>query len=71
VQLAESVIKAVEGLHKKISVQIVMKGNIIDVCIGDKRCIVNRIYEQKGAVLGFFAWHGVVSFSSIKIKPLK
>jgi hypothetical protein len=71
VQLAESSIKAVEGLDKKISVQIVMKGDIIDVCIGDKRCIVNRLYEQKGTVLGFFARHGEVAYTSIKIRPLK
>lgn len=71
VQLAESSIKAVEGLDKKINIQIVMKGDIIDVCIGDKRCIVNRLYEQKGTVLGFFARHGEVAFSSIAIKPLK
>jgi beta-fructofuranosidase len=71
VQLAESSIKAVEGLDKKLQVQIVMKGDIVDVCIGGKRCIVNRLYEQRGAVLGFFARHGVVEYSSIKIMPLK
>jgi beta-fructofuranosidase len=71
VQLAESSIKAVEGLDKKLQVQIVMKGDIIDVCIDGKRCIVNRLYEQKGTVLGFFARHGEVAFGSIKIMPLK
>jgi beta-fructofuranosidase len=71
VVLAESSIKAVEGLDKKFTVQIVMKGDIIDVCIGDKRCIVNRLYEQKGTVLGLFARHGKVAYSSIKIRPLK
>jgi beta-fructofuranosidase len=71
VQLAESSIKAVEGLDKKLQVQVVMKGDIIDVCIDGKRCIVNRLYEQKGTVLGFFARHGEVAFSSIKIMPLK
>ena len=71
VSLAESSIKAVEGLGKKLHIQINMKGDIIDVCIGGKRCIVNRLYEQKGTMLGFFAKHGTVTFSAIKIRPLK
>jgi len=70
VSLAESAIRAVEGLDRKMTVQIVMKGDIIDVCIGGRRCIVNRLYEQKGALLGFFAKHGTVAFSRIRVSPL-
>lgn len=71
VSLAESRITAVEGLDKQITVEIVMKGDIIDVCINNKRCIINRLYEKKGTTLGFFAKHGQVQFSNIKIQPLK
>ncbi|HTJ11300.1 MAG TPA: family 43 glycosylhydrolase [Dinghuibacter sp.] len=70
VSLAETHIDAVEGLHNKIHVQIVMKGDIIDVCIASKRCIVNRLYERKGAVLGFFVKHGTVRFSNIGIAAI-
>ncbi|HVU58636.1 MAG TPA: family 43 glycosylhydrolase [Puia sp.] len=70
VSLAGSSIRAVEGLDRKMTVQIVMKGDIIDVCIGGKRCIVNRLYEQKGALLGFFAKHGTAAFSRIRVSPL-
>lgn len=70
VSLAESHIKAVEGLNKKFHVQILMKGDIIDVCIAGKRCIVNRLYEENGTVLGFFAKHGTVSYSNIRIGGL-
>ncbi|MEX6685856.1 family 43 glycosylhydrolase [Danxiaibacter flavus] len=69
--LAGSTIKAVDGLNKKITVQVIMKGDIIDVCINGKRCIVNRLYEQKGSSLALFAKHGKVTFSSIKIAPLQ
>ncbi|WP_153801053.1 family 43 glycosylhydrolase [Foetidibacter luteolus] len=71
VRLANSSIKAVDGLDKKTKVQVVMKGDIIDVCIGGKRCIVNRLYERKGAALGLFAKHGKVTFSAFKIAPLQ
>jgi beta-fructofuranosidase len=70
VTLAGSPIHAVEGLETKQKVQIVMKGDIIDVCIGGKRCIVNRLYAQKGSLLGFFARHGTVSFTKMKVSAL-
>ena len=71
VGLAGSNITAVEGLDKKIKVQIIMKGDVIDVCIDGKRCIDNRLYEKKGAYAGFFAKHGKMIFSSINITALK
>ncbi|WP_158563268.1 family 43 glycosylhydrolase [Chitinophaga silvatica] len=71
VELAGTGINAVEDLFKKTKVQIVMQGDIIDVCIGSKRCVVNRLIEQKGSVLGLFAKHGKVTFSNLKISPLK
>jgi hypothetical protein len=70
VTLAGSPIHAVEGLETKQMVQIVMKDDIIDVCIGGKRCIVNRLYAQKGSLLGFFARHGTVSFTNMKVSAL-
>ena len=70
VDLAETNIKGVEGLDKKVRVQIILKGDIIDVCVGNRRCIVNRLYDQKGTYFGFYAKHGKVAFSSIRIAPL-
>ncbi|MFT3933117.1 MAG: family 43 glycosylhydrolase [Chitinophagaceae bacterium] len=71
VALANTHITAVEGLDKKIKVQVVVKGDVIDVCINGKRCIDNRLYEKKGNFAGIFAKHGTVTFSAIKIASLK
>jgi beta-fructofuranosidase len=71
VGLAETHISAVNGLSKKVSVRIIMKGDIIDVCIGNRRCIVDRLYEQKGSWFGLYAKHGAVAFSNLTIAPLK
>ncbi|HEY8916182.1 MAG TPA: family 43 glycosylhydrolase [Chitinophaga sp.] len=71
VKLAGTTINAVEDMNRKTSVQVVMKGDIIDVCIGGKRCIVNRLSEQKGTVLGLFAKHGKVTFSNLAVASLK
>jgi hypothetical protein len=70
VGLAETSITAVDGLDKKVRVQIILKGDIIDVCVGNKRCIDDRLYERKDGFLGFYCKHGMVEFSSIRIEPL-
>jgi len=60
----------VEGLDKNIKLTIVMKDDIIDVCIDNRRCIVNRLGEQKGNDLWLYAKHGNVTFKSVVISPL-
>ena len=49
---------------------IVMKGDIIDVCVDNRRCIVNRLPEKKGSQLWFFARNGKLSFENIKVCPI-
>jgi beta-fructofuranosidase len=71
VVLGNTQIDGVEGLNKIITVDIIMKKDIIDVCIGQKRCIVNRLPEQKGKFLYLYAKQGNVTFKSIKIAALK
>ena len=70
VSLGNTSIDAVTGLNRFIKVDIIMKGDIIDVCIDNRRCIVNRTPEQKGNFLWFYARHGKVNFKSIKVRPL-
>lgn len=70
VQLHESKIFSVEGLDKTISVDIVVRRDIVDVEIDNKRCIVNRLLEQQGNSLWFFARHGNVKFKDVKITPI-
>ncbi len=64
-------IDAVDGLDKPIDVTVIMKDDIIDVCIDNRRCIVNRQPEQKGDLLYFFARQGNARFSDIRVSPLK
>ena len=70
VSLANTVIKTVEGLNKPIKIDIILKDDIMDVCIDNRRCIVNRTPEQKGSFLWFYAKHGKVIFNKVKIAPL-
>ncbi|MDN3658000.1 family 43 glycosylhydrolase [Ferruginibacter paludis] len=70
VDLGNTNIKAVSGLSKTIKVDIILNDDIIDVCIDNRRCIVNRMPEQKGRVVWLYAKHGAVQFKSIKINPI-
>ncbi len=71
VQLGNKSIAVVENLGKAISVDIIMKDDIIDVCVDDRRCIVNRFVQQTGDQLWLYAKQGNVLFKSIKIQELQ
>ena len=68
--LAETSISAVDDLDHRIHVDIILTGDIIDVCIDNRRCIDNRLYDQKGKQLGFYVKHGKATFRDIRIEPL-
>lgn len=64
-------IEAVDGLDGTITVDIVMKGDIIDVCVDGRRCIVNRLPEREAGEVWFYAKQGAVKFKNITIAPLR
>jgi hypothetical protein len=71
VSLGNTSITGVAQLDKPIQVDIVMKDSIIDVCIDNRRCIVNRLIEHQGDNIWLYAKHGTVGFSSIKISEIE
>ncbi len=70
VTLQHEAIGAVSGLDQPFGVEIVTYGDIIDVCIDNRRCIVNRCPQQQGAQLFFFAHNADVTLHNIQIEPL-
>jgi sucrose-6-phosphate hydrolase SacC (GH32 family) len=66
----DAIIDAVDGLDKTIKVDIVMKDDIIDVCVDGRRCIVNRLPERSVGHLWFYAKQGSVKFRDIKVAPI-
>lgn len=71
VNLGNTSISAVDGLDRPIQVDILAKDDIIDVCINNRRCIVNRMIEHKGNQLWLYVKHGKVEFSSLKVNSIK
>jgi beta-fructofuranosidase len=70
VSLGNTSIGAVTGLRDHITVDIIIKGNIIDVNVDNKRCIVNRTIEQNGNALWFYVKNGLAGFKNVKVFPL-
>jgi beta-fructofuranosidase len=70
VMLANTRITAVSGLQNSVKIDVILKHDIIDVNVDNRRCIVNRLPEQKGTVLWLFVKHGNVRFKSIEVSPL-
>lgn len=71
VSLGNTSIKGVSSLDHQVQIDIVMKDDIIDVCVDNRRCIVNRVIEHKGSHLWLYAKHGSIEFKSIKIAEIK
>jgi hypothetical protein len=71
VSLGNTSIHGVDGLNNTIKADIIMKDDIIDACVGDRRCIVNRLPEQKGNFLWLYVKHGYVKFKSMVVSPIE
>lgn len=67
----DAFIEAVSGLNRPVDLDIVMKGDLIDVCIDHRRCLINRLPEKKGDFLWLYAKQGTVTFKNIRVCPLR
>jgi len=63
-------IEHVEGLDRTFNLDIVVKDDIVDVSIDNRRTIVTRYWNADGDRLFFFAQNADVVFYSIKVRPL-
>jgi beta-fructofuranosidase len=67
---AKRAISTVEGLDRPFGLDVVLKDDIIDVCIDERRTLVARCPEQRGERLFLFAHCGSVAFRQISVRPL-
>lgn len=68
---ADFAITDVKDLDKPFKLEIIVKKNrIIDICIDDRRTIINRVSRIEGDRLFFFAQNGDVTFENIEVRPL-
>ena len=55
VRLNEQLITRVEGLTQPFCLDLIAKDTIIDLCIDDRRCLIDRCPEQTGDILLLYA----------------
>ena len=70
VSLHDVTLSSVRGLDRPFDLDILMYDDIIDVNIDARRCLVNRLPEQRGDRLFCFCQEGQVRFDAVEIRPL-
>ena len=64
-------IHAVSELKKNILLDVIVYNDFFDVSINNKRCILNRLPEQKGTNLFFYVKNGNAVIRDIQIQEIK
>ncbi len=63
-------IAGVGGLDRPFALDIVATDDIIDICIDQRRCLIDRCPELKAERLFFYAQNSRVAFKAIDIAPI-
>ncbi|MFH0797481.1 MAG: hypothetical protein V2A65_10610 [Candidatus Omnitrophota bacterium] len=70
VQLHAQVITRVEGLQHPFRLDLIAVESLIDLCLDNRRCLIDRCPEQQGDSLLFYAWDAAATFNNIRITAL-
>ncbi len=71
VRLHTQALIRVEGLQNPFRLDIMVRESLIDLCINDCRCLIDRCPEQQGNSLMFYGWDTAVTFNNIRITALQ
>ncbi|MDR3269411.1 MAG: family 43 glycosylhydrolase [Tannerella sp.] len=70
VLLQSTSIQSVKDLRSPLRLDIIVKDEFFDVCVNNKRCIINRLPEQKGRSLFFYVKNGSAVIRDIRMYEL-
>lgn len=70
VELHDAALGPVSGLDAPFTLEIVLKDDLIDVCVDDRVCLINRCPQQRGDGLTLFCHTGSITFENLTIRPL-
>jgi hypothetical protein len=59
----------VPGLDQAFTIDLIVKDDLVDVCVGNRRTLINR-HSANGDRLLLFVRNGEVTFDDIKVRPL-
>lgn len=60
-------IEGVTGLDKAVTLDIVVRDDIVDVCVDGRRCLINRLPESTGRDVFFFVKNGTAEFRDLRL----
>lgn len=67
VTLADQACLGVAEITEPFQLQVICRGDIIDVCIGDTRCLINRLPKKQGNRLFWFCENGAVAVEEMAL----
>ncbi len=67
---AAHALSGLTGLDRPFSLDVILRGDIIDVCVDQRRCLINRLPDLKGGGLLLFAHNARVAFEELQVRPL-
>jgi hypothetical protein len=70
VRLRDQYISAVDGIDQSFVLDVVLKDDIIDVCIDNRRTLINRCPERRGDTLLLYGQTADVVFDHLEIRAL-
>lgn len=70
VEVHDAALDPVDGLDAPFTLEIILKGDLIDVCLNDRRCLINRCPQQRGDRLTLFCHTGSVTFEDLTIRRI-
>jgi hypothetical protein len=70
VRLHNQTISRVTGLDQPCRLELVALDSVIDLCVDNRRCVVDRCPELQGTDLLLYAWDTGAAFCSLRIYPL-
>ena len=70
VRLNEQVLYGVTGLDRPFDLEVMMKGDLIDVCIAGRRTVIDRCPERAGERVFLYAQDGEATFTVAQVVAL-
>jgi hypothetical protein len=60
----------VTGLGQPFDLELIVKGEIVDVCVDKRRTLAARVPAMEGTHVFLFAQNAEVTFENIDLRPL-
>lgn len=64
-------LSGVEGLDRPFTLDLILKDDILDLCVDNRRTLIMRVPDKEGGGVSLFCDSGEVRFDSLEVRPLR